>query len=111
MREIPWRQIGLSLTAVTTVPAFATPAPDLPSLTVAVTTQDLATETATERVIKRLRSAAHQVCKEVSRSDSGYLYSRACYVGTLEDASAQLDKLRSSQFATLSAASILVVAR
>lgn len=96
---------ALSLTAVLTAPAHAAPAPDLPSITVPVAAEEIATQPELERLIARLRSAARSVCQQEFRSEV-YIYRHACYVGTLRDALAQLERLRTRQLTTLGAASI-----
>ena len=102
---------AFSLTAVMSVPAHAAPALDVPSITVPVTAEDIATQPAMERLIARLRSAARSVCQQEFRHEVFYNYKHVCYVGTLRDALAQLERIRTRQLTTLSAASVVIGAR
>jgi UrcA family protein len=102
---------ALGLIAGMNGPALAAPASDLQTIIVPVTAADLASEHATARLIERLKSAAREVCKEESRSDDGYLFARACQSVAMEDALAQVDRLRMGHVAALSTASIVIAAR
>lgn len=111
MRAIVQRSVtALGLIAAVNGPALAAPASDLPAIIIPVSTSDLASEHATA-LMKRLHSAAREVCKEESWSDDGYLFTRACESLAMEDALAQVDRLRTGHVAALSTTSIVVAAR
>ena len=112
MRSIVQRSLtALGLIAAVNGSAVAAPASDLQSIVVPVTASDFASEHATARLIERLHSAAREVCKEESRSDDGYMFTRACQSLAMEDALAQVDRLRTGHVAALSTASIVIAAR
>jgi UrcA family protein len=100
--------------AVMSAPASALAVPHVPdvsSITLTVAASDFATEAGTERIMREVRSAAHTLCKEEFSSDDGDLFTRECELSALDDARAQLDKLRAPSLATFSAALVIVRAR
>lgn len=112
MRGIAQRSLtALSLIASANGSALAAPASDLPSIIVPVTTSDFASGHATPRLLERLHSAAREVCKEESRNDDGYMFTRACQSRAMEDALTQVDRLRVGHVGAFSTASIVIVVR
>jgi len=97
---------AFSFAAAMSVPAYG--APGLPSITIPVADGDFATDAALQGLMERLQLAARKVCKKETRDESGYLYARACYIGTMQDALAQLDRIRTRGPASVSAAMIVV---
>lgn len=114
MRGILLRSsIATTLIAATSAPVVANPVPDQPTITIPVGAADFATEAATEALMKKVRLAAHTVCKEEFSDDDGDLFSRECELSAMDDGLAQVraDKAHAAQLATVSAAFIEIVAR
>jgi len=110
-RFLPRSWITWVLATVLSAPAQAAPTLAVPSITLHVTSADLATDPALEKVREKLKRAAREVCRRELRHDAIQIYWHACYSGTLEDAAAQLDKLRTQQSANSVGSSILILAR
>jgi UrcA family protein len=102
---------AIGLTAAIIVPAYAAPVSDPPSIRIPVSASDFATDYATKKLTDRISLAAREVCKNESTSDDGYLFTRACQSRAMEDAFAQVDRLRTGHVAALSTASIVIAAR
>lgn len=100
-----------ALATVLSLPAQAAPLEAGPSITVHVTSADLATDPAIESLRAKLKKAAREVCKAELRNDAIQIYGHACYSGTFKDAAAQLNKLRARDSATFGGASIVILAR
>jgi UrcA family protein len=105
------RLTAITATAAMNVAAYAAPIGDPSSITVPVAASDFATESAKEKLVDRLRAAAREVCKGESWGDDGYLFTRACQSLAMEDALAQVERLRDHVVAALSASSVIVAAR
>lgn len=105
--------IATTLVVAMSTPVFATPVSDQSTIVIPVGAADFATEAATERLIKKVRLAAHTVCKEEFSDDDGDLFTRECELSAMDDGLAQIqvDKAHAAELATVSAASIVIVVR
>jgi len=103
--------IALGVIGTASVPAFAAPVSDRPSITVLVSAPDLASASGVEGLTRKIESAARRVCKEESRSDVGYLFARACYVTAMQDAVAELERLRGGKVTSFATSAIVIAAR